>query len=257
MTTLKLALWQAAPEGRDADAFCRALDAVMNATPADLVITPELLWPGYGDAATARAAAVGRDSALIDRVRALAAHHRRGVVLGYAEAGAEGLFNSAICIDPDGAVLLNYRKQTSANDYERACFGAGQPGPVTMLAGVPTAILICYDAEFPEHVRRAARDGARLVIVPTALGPKWRIVADVVIPTRAYENGIFVAYCNYATTPVCESFCGLSLVAGPDGSCVARAGHAPCVLEATIDLEHVDRHRGQLHLLRDLGARAD
>jgi 5-aminopentanamidase len=254
MQTLKLALWQAAAEERDAVAFCRALDAALAGTDADLLVTPELCWPGYGDAARARAAAVGRDSALIAEVRALAARHRRAIVLGYAEATGDGMFNSALCIGPDGSVVQNYRKQTWANDYERAVFGTGPAGQVMTLFGIPTAVLICYDAEFPELVRRATTDGARLVIVPTALRPKWRVVSDTVIPARAYENGIFVAYCNHAGAAGGNSFCGLSVVAGPDGVATARAGAHPCLLEATIDLGQIEDIRGQLHFLRDLVA---
>ena len=254
MTTLKLSLWQPAPEHRDASAFCEALAEVLAATTVDVVITPELAWPGYGDADAARKAAVGTDSALVDEVRTLAARHRRGIVLGLAEVAREGRFNSALCIGPDGSILQIYRKQTQANHFERACFGTGKSSRVVMLGGVPTAILICYDAEFPELMRRAALDGARLVIVPTALAPKWRVVSDVVIPARAYENGIFVAYCNHAASTLDNAYCGLSVVAGPDGTAIARAGGGPCVSEATIETDRSDEIRGQLHFLRDLPA---
>ena len=255
MTTLKLALWQSVPDLGDEGRFCDALDAALGGTDADVLITPELGWPGYGDAERTRAMATGQDGALIARVRNLAARHGRAIVLGYAEAADGTIYNSAICIDASGQVLQNYRKQMRANDYERACFEVGTEGPVIPLAGVPSAILICYDVEFPELVRRAARAGALLVIVPTALGPKWRVASDVVVPARAYENGIFVAYCNHAATPASHVFCGLSVVAGPDGRAVGRAGEMAEVLEVTIDLDQVAEIRQQLHFLRDLAAR--
>jgi len=172
------------------------------------------------------------------------------VVLGYAEVDGEKLFNSAICLDANGMILANYRKQTVANDYERQCFGKGGPGPVFLLHGVPTSILICLDVEFPELVRRASLDGAHLLIVPTALAPKWRVVPETVIPARAYENGIFVAYCNYAGDDEAGPFCGQSLVAGPDGRAIAHAQSAACTIEATINSDHVAETRSQLDYLQ-------
>lgn len=254
MTRLNLAIWQAAPDVSEPAGFCNKLDAAMSSTTAELFITPELFWPGYGDPVRARAGAVARDSAMIAAIRDLAARHRKALVFGYAETEGGVLFNSALCIGPDGKILQNYRKQTSANDYERGCFRTGSRAEVIHLCGVPTAVLICYDAEFPELVRRSALDGALLVIVPTALGPKWRVVSELVVPTRAYENGIFMAYGNYASTTGDNVFCGLSVVAGPDGRAIARAEAEPCVLEATLELGEIDNIRKQLHFLRDLDA---
>lgn len=244
MMKLTLALWQRASMQWSGDEFLQALDEAMAQTEADVFITPELCWPGYGDARSSRDDAVGQASSLITSVRA--------IVLGYAEADGARLFNSAMCIDAHGAIVANYRKQTTANDYERLCFGKGSHGPIFLLNGVPTSVLICLDVEFPELVRRASLDGAHLLIVPTALAPRWRVVPEMVIPTRAYENGIFVAYCNYATGSDAGPFCGLSLVAGPDGRTIANAQFGDCILEATIESGQVAEARSHLDYLRHL-----
>lgn len=252
MTKLTLALWQLAPRPWSREKFLRALEEAMAQTAADVFITPELCWPGYGDVRSSRSEAVAQTSPLIAAVRAIAARHRRGIVLGYAETSGAEVFNSAICIDADGAILANYRKQTTANDYERACFGKGDHAPVFLLRGVQTSVLICLDVEFPELVRRASRDGAYLLIVPTALAPRWGIVPEMVIPTRAYENGIFVAYCNYAGEGDAGPFCGQSLVAGPDGRTIARARSTDCLMEATVESDRVAEARSHLDYLQHL-----
>lgn len=253
MTKIALALWQRAPAPLTEDNFFRALDGAMAKTHADVFITPELCWPGYGDAVSSRTEAVTQCGPFIAQVRALAARHGKAIVLGYAEADSGRIYNSAICIGADGDVLANYRKQTTANDYERACFAKGGTPPVFEIKGIPVALLICLDAEFPELVRRTSLQGAQLLIVPTALSPKWRVIPDVVIPARACENGIFVAYCNYASDGEAAPFCGCSLVVGPDGRAIANANMGECVLEVAIKSCDVMKVRHQLDYLSHLG----
>lgn len=253
MTKVTLALWQRAPVISSPEDFLQSLDKILTQTRADVLITPELCWPGYGDASASCAAAVNQRSPFIAKVRALAVRHGIAVVLGYAETDGGHIYNSAICIGADGAIVANYRKQTIANDYERECFTRGNPAPVFEIKGVPVALLICLDAEFPELVRHASLEGALLLIVPTALSPKWQVIPDVVIPTRACENGIFVAYCNYAGGGNAAPFCGRSLVVGPDGRAMANAQTGECLLEVTINSGDVVKARGQLDYLRHLG----
>ena len=64
------------------------------------------------------------------------------------------------------------------------------------IGGLKAALLICYDVEFPESVRALALAGAELVIVPTALMQPFDVVAKTIVPARAYENQLFVAYAN-------------------------------------------------------------
>jgi len=81
---------------------------------------------------------------------------------------------------------------------ERACFTAGSELTVFTIEGRRVALLICYDVEFPEAVRAVAATGAEVVIVPTALSEDWPFVARKMVPTRAFENGMFLLYANHA-----------------------------------------------------------
>lgn len=253
MKEVTLALWQRRPVESSSEGFLKALDTAMAQTRADLLITPELCWPGYGNIVSSRAEAVSQRGPFIARVRALAVRHGKAIVLGYAEANAGRIYNSAICIDEGGDVKANYRKQTTANDYEHECFARGGPAPVFEIKGLPAALLICLDAEFPELVRHASLEGALLLIVPTALSPKWRVIPEAIIPARACENGIFVAYCNFAGDDEAAPFCGRSLVVGPDGRVIANAHTGECLLEVTIKSDDVIKARDQLDYLHHLG----
>ena len=143
---------------------------------------------------------------------------------GYAERADERIYNSAILFGADGARLFNYRKLHLSGAYEKATFELGDEVVTARIDGVTIAPLICYDVEFPEAVRAAARAGAQVVCVPTALREQYARLADTMIPTRAFENGFYVAYVNQAGAEGDWDYCGLSRLAGPDGRVVATAG---------------------------------
>lgn len=84
--------------------------------------------------------------------------------------------------------------------------------------------MICYDAEFPELARQAALRGADIILVPTAFAQQWVWVANQMMPTRGFENGVFLAYANHAGTENWLSYLGASFIAAPDGEILAWAG---------------------------------
>jgi predicted amidohydrolase len=127
----------------------------------------------------------------------------------------------------------NHRKLQLPSDYERENFMRGGRLTLLDLAGWKAALLVCYDVEFPEAVRACALGGAELVVVPTALRDRWGFVANTMIPTRAFENGVFLLYANYAGSEGDWNYLGASCAIGPDGSEIARAGEGCCAACST------------------------
>ena len=66
--------------------------------------------------------------------------------------------------------------------------------------------------------------GTDLIVAPTANMVPFDVVANTIVPARAYENQVYVAYANYCGHENGLEYCGLSCVAAPDGSDAARAG---------------------------------
>ena len=89
---------------------------------------------------------------------------------------------------------------------------------VVEIGGLRCAVVVCYDVEFPEVVRGLALAGAQVLLVPTALDDE--AVARVLVPARAMENRVALAYANQ----IGPGFCGASVIVGPDGRELARAG---------------------------------
>ena len=71
------------------------------------------------------------------------------------------------------------------------------------------------------------------------------------IPTRAYENGVYLAYANSAGIEHGMEFLGKSVIAAPDGVELARATDAPEILFATVEKTRVVQAQIRLPYLRD------
>ena len=82
---------------------------------------------------------------------------------------------------------------------------------------------ICYDVEFPKLVRAYALAGAEVVLVPTVNMQPYTGIATRVVPARAEEHEIYVAYANRVGSEGNFEYCGPSCVVGPDGLDHARA----------------------------------
>ncbi|WGF88967.1 carbon-nitrogen hydrolase family protein [Marinivivus vitaminiproducens] len=237
---LRIALFQGPATAGDVPAFLSVLDrraAEAAGRGAVLLMLPEMALTGYNIGAPAvRRAAVAQDHATIEAIRAIARRHRIALLLGYPErATVERVHNAAILIGRDGAILANYRKQHLFGSVDRDAFAAGDADSIIRLGPFTAGILICYDIEFPEAVRALALKGVDLLLVPTALMRPYEIVPRLMVPTRAYENGIFVAYCNRAGVEDDFAYTGESCVVAPDGSILARAGSGEEMILADLD----------------------
>ncbi len=193
---------------------------------ADLLVAPELAVTGYGAGDAMKALAEPLDGALAARLSALSAETGIALVVGFAERDGETVYNSALYVDGAAAPVV-YRKSHLYGPYERELFQPERPAACVIdHRGAKIGLLICYDVEFPENVRRLAQAGVDAVIVPTALpaSDHDEFIARRLIPVRAFENQIFVAYVNHCGADALFSYAGLSVIAAPDGTILAEAG---------------------------------
>ena len=208
------------------------------AAGAVLLIAPELAVTGYGAGEAIRDLAEGADGPAVARLAAIAAEAGVSIVSGIAERAGDAVYNSAVLVDDTGSRLV-YRKSHLYGPYERTLFRPGRAAAATAeIGGVKAGLLICYDVEFPENVRRLAQDRVDLVIVPTALPATGHgaFIAEKMVPVRAFENQVFVAYVNHCGADERFAYAGLSAIVAPDGTMLAQAGAAEeALLVADID----------------------
>ncbi|MGH6886068.1 MAG: nitrilase-related carbon-nitrogen hydrolase, partial [Geminicoccales bacterium] len=78
-----------------------------------------------------------------------------------------------------------------------------------------------------------------LVAVPTALMEPFEVVARTLVPARAIENQVFLAYANRCGREGGLRYCGLSCVVGPDGTDLVRADRGEELVFADLDLDRL------------------
>lgn len=186
---------------------------------AEVVVTPEGFLEGYvwhddnpKDFDRTRYFEAGEtiDGPLMRRVGALARELRIHLVVAFAERCADRMYNSAVVVSPEGVVVLRYAKTHTADDEPLNTKGTEFPVVDTALGRWGS--VICMDRQLPETSRILAVKGAQLILVPA-----WGMYGemnDVMMRTRAYENGVHVAFVH-------PKRC---LIIGPDGTIIAQDG---------------------------------
>lgn len=230
---MRIACWQAACGPLDVPDFLRRLRTRARQAAdsgAELLVTPEMSLGGYPLRAANLAQAAGPvDGPLCEEVSDIARDCGIAVVHGWPETDGDAVYNSVRLVDGQGRSLVSYRKAHLFGDVDRSVFVPGSDSVVqATLNGLTVGMLVCYDVEFPETVRAHALAGTQLLVVPTALMQPWEFVARTLVPARAFESQLYIAYTNWTGQRHGLRFCGLTTVAAPDGT---RAG-----LEAAEDL---------------------
>ena len=148
--------------------------------------------------------------------------------------------------------IANHRKKLlPPTADESKIFTPGNESSIFSLKGVKSAIVICYELEFPEIIRELALEGVELIIAPTGQSSNWPAAALHNCRTRAFENGIFVAYANSTGQLNGISFMGESKIIGPDGLDIVNAGIGEKLISAEIDTNEIKLTRGKLPYLKD------
>ncbi len=253
---LTLALVQCVPAPLDVTGNLQRLDQAAQqarAGGADVLVCPEMFLTGYNIGPTAVAQlAQPADGEYAQAVGKIAQRHGLAIVYGYPERAADGtVFNAAQWIQADGQRALNYRKTHLFGALDKTQFAAGDlTAALVDIKGWRVSLLICYDVEFPENTRRLALAGADLIVVPTANMADFDFVATTLVPVRAYENQVYLAYANYTGPEGDLHYGGLSTVAAPDGAVLAQAARNETLVFATLDPERLDATRRQhTHLI--------
>lgn len=250
MTTARLALANLSFPTSPDDAVARAVQVIADAgaAGADVVCFPECFVPGYRVRAPAPPPP---DVAFLQRawatVAAAAGRARVAVVLGTERVVDGGLRISALVVDADGAVL-GCQDKVQLDPSEDATYAPGAGRAVfTTRAGLTFGVVVCHEGfRYPETVRAAARQGARVVFHPhvhewdgvsfrpTLYGDPRNSFHEHAARCRAAENTIWYATVNHAS----EGSGTTSAIIRPDGTVHAwqRYGEQG-LLVADVDLD--------------------
>ena len=229
------------------------LESQLNNNPQlDLIVCPELFISGYGSFEKIRQYSETSDGKYANRISSLAIETNTAIIYGYPEISDDRLFNSAQLFDSKGLSMANHRKKMlppTAN--ESKIFTPGKESSIVSINGIKIAIIICYELEFPELIRDLALQDVQLIICPTGQSSNWPAAALHNCRTRAFENGIFVAYANSTGKLNNINFMGESKIIGPDGIDLVNAEQGEKLICTEIDTDDILLVREKLPYLDD------
>lgn len=258
MMRLKIALLQLLPESSLGAQYNKGKAACEKAKEmgADIALFPEMWSDGYylpQDECELNSLTISRDSDFITGFRDTAKQLGLAIGITFLEKHEPKPLNSFILFDRTGAEVLYHAKvHTCAFDLERVLDG-GDDFRVAVLntavGPVKVGAMICFDREFPESARILMLKGAELILAPNACPMEINRLST--LRTRAYENMLAIATCNYpAGQPDCNGhstlFDGVSWLPDEPGSrdmCVFEAPEAESIYIAELDLGLLRKHR--------------
>ncbi len=214
---------------------------------ADIICFPESYIPGYPLAEfEVEATSPEKLQAALDKACEIAAENNIAIILPMDWYIAQGILNVAHVIASNGT-LLGYQTKNQLDPSEDNIWVAGTKRDIFEVNGVKFGITICHEGfRYPESVRWAARQGAKIVFHPhlagsdaadielTEWGNKDNPYYEKAMMMRALENTIYFASSNY-TFRYPES---ASSLINPTGQCVAHQPYGKAgVFVAEIDTE--------------------
>ncbi len=255
---VKIALLQLLPIGSLKEQFEVGKAACERAKEmgADIALFPEMWSDGYfipQDPQELEKLSISADSDFVKGFGALAAELQMAIGITFLEKHAPKPKNSMILFDRYGEKKLHYAKvHICAFDLEKM-LSPGEDFYVTDLdigrGTVKVGSMICFDREFPESARILMLKGAEIILAPNACPMEINRLGA--LRTRAYENMVAVATCNYPKgQPDCNGhstvFDGVAWHRDEPGvrdMCIFEAPEEEGVYLAEIDLEMLREYR--------------
>jgi len=222
----RVAVCQFQPILKNRYANLQKIAFMLSKLEADLVVLPELATSGYVFANQQEVNDVSEDALTgptATLLKKLAVEKDTSYVIGFPEKTQEGVYNSAMLVNPDGSIHI-YRK-THLFFEEKLYFQPGDTGFKVFEAknGVKVGLMVCFDWQFPEAARTLALKGAHIICHPSNLVLPW---CQQSMLTRSLENRVFSVTCNRIGKE-CNGdkeiyFTGMSQVISTKGEILAR-----------------------------------
>ncbi len=258
MTKTLVTLAQINCQLHDKEANLRRMRKVLTASKGSIVIFPELNLTGYMPRDDLFKLAETEKGPTIRKVVSIAKETRKDVLFGIPmkdEKVHGHIYNSCLLATGDGE-LFRYDKMylpTFGPFEERVFFASGRKPVVADGMHARIGMTVCYDMFFPELVKLEALRGAQIIVNLSAAPTTSRQSFEHVLPARAVENGVFVAYVNMVGVHGSLVFSGGSVIFNPKGEVVCRARNLrEDIVEAEIDLGDIAISRRFRPLGRDV-----
>lgn len=260
MSKVPVTLAQVTCQLHDKAGNLRRMRGIVRKARGKIVVFPELSLTGYLPRDDLFGQAETIVGPTVSAVLKLAKDTRKDIVFGcpMKDERVPGLvYNSCLLATGNGR-LYRYDKMylpTFGPFEERVFFAEGRDVVVGEGRHAKIGLTICYDMFFPELAKLETLLGAQLLVnisaAPTTSLPFFKRV----MPGRAVENAIYLAYCNLVGVHGSLVFGGGSVVYGPRGEELAAGRQLEeDIVEAEVDLSDLEVARRFRPTVRDTRA---
>ena len=255
---LRIALLQLLPGNNLEEQFQIGKEACEKAKAmnADIALFPEMWSDGYAipqDEKAIKDLSISADGDFIQKFGRLAAKLQMAIAITFLESHDPKPLNSIILFDRNGEEVLHYSKvHICAFDLEKMLSSGEDFFVADLNIGrdiVKIGSMICFDREFPESARILMLKGAEVILAPNACPMEINRLSA--LRTRAYENMLAIATCNYPDgQPDCNGhstvFDGIAWLRDEPGvrdMCILEAPGEEGIYVADIDLDLLREYR--------------
>ncbi len=257
MSKLIVTLAQITSKLHEEESNLKRMRDIVRKTKGRIVIFPELNLTGYmpRDDLLSRAETVV--GPVVRSVVRLAKETKKDIVFGLPmmDEQVPGLVYNSCLLATGTGQLHRYDKlylPTFGPFEEKVFFAEGRRAVVAEGKHAKIGLMICYDMFFPELAKLETLLGAQILVNISAAPTTSRSSFRRVMPGRAVENAIFVAYCNMVGVHGSLVFGGGSAIFGPRGEELARGKDLEeDIVEAEIDLGEIEIARRFRPTVRD------
>ena len=255
---MKLALISARPAIADKTKNIKKMETYIKKTSADMYVFGEYFLTGDRCKDEFRDLAEPLTGPSIQHLKKIAKNKGCSLVFGMPtkDDTVQGLiYNTAVLIQPDGTVQA-YKKWFLPNAgpfEEKIFFDQGEQLPVFQTSVGRIGLLICYDINFPEVAKALSLQGADLLICISASPTTTKKYFETLLPARALENTVFVAYVNLAGNQEDLVYWAGSRVYGPLGTLLKKAPYLKeSIITCEINFTDLEVARARRPVLRDI-----
>lgn len=255
---MKLALISARPTIANKTKNIQIMENYINKIKADIYIFGEYFLSGDRCKDEFRDLAEPLNGPSIQFLKKIAKNKQCYIVFGMPtkDDKVDGLiYNASVLIHPNGTVDA-YKKwflPTAGPFEEKIFFDQGEELPVFNTIFGKIGLLICYDLNFPELAKALTLQGADLLICISASPTTTRKYFEILLPARALENTVFVAYVNLAGNQEDLIYWAGSQVYDPLGNLIIRAPYfKESIITCDINFKQLEPARARRPVLRDI-----
>ncbi|MGN0018985.1 MAG: nitrilase-related carbon-nitrogen hydrolase [Candidatus Gastranaerophilaceae bacterium] len=179
----------------------------------------------------------------------------------------EKLYNTSFAINRTGEIIEKYDKVHLFNylgGNEGARITAGNEIKIAHFDFAKVGMIICFDMRYPTYINKIVRQGAQIVVMPTA----WIVPNEIynsklelqyaqnmfisMCRTRAYDNMVYFVVSDLTKSCGSEKSCiGCSTIISPTAEVMANAMDKECAIYAEVDI-NVVKYLKSLYPIADI-----